>query len=118
MQQDQQALLSQCLLAINTAGTTWGLLLQLDVFLWEQDWRWHCERNFKLTFGNGVLDLFFIDTNPGISEYQTAVFANNTGEQLACACPQLCIGSSDFVRNCHYAQLFGLFSLLSGLSMS
>ncbi len=34
-----------------------------------------------LTLGNGVADLFFIDTNPAISDYQTAVFANNTGEQ-------------------------------------
>ncbi len=34
-----------------------------------------------LTLGNGVADLFFIDTNPAISDYQTAVFANNTGKQ-------------------------------------
>jgi len=57
------------------------LSVQLDVALWEQDWRWHCERNFMLTLGNGVADLFFIDTNPAISDYQTAVFANNTGKQ-------------------------------------
>lgn len=30
-------------------------LHQLDVALWEQDWRWHCERNFKLSLGNGVV---------------------------------------------------------------
>ena len=57
----------------------WALHMQLDVSLVEQDWRWHCERNFKLTLGDGVVDLFFIDTNPGISEYQTAAFANHTG---------------------------------------
>lgn len=57
------------------------LSVQLDVALWEQDWRWHCERSFMLNLGNGVADLFFIDTNPAISDYQTAVFANNTGEQ-------------------------------------
>lgn len=54
-------------------------LHQLDVALWEQDWRWHCERSFTLTLGDGMVDLFFIDTNPGIKDYQTAVFANNTG---------------------------------------
>ncbi|KAL3162377.1 hypothetical protein ABBQ32_010055 [Trebouxia sp. C0010 RCD-2024] len=54
-------------------------LHQLDVFLWEQDWRWHCERNFKLSLGNDAVDLFFIDTNPGIIDYRTAAFANNTG---------------------------------------
>lgn len=54
-------------------------LHQLNVALWEQDWRWHCERSFMLTLGNGVADLFFLDTNPAISDYQTAVFANNTG---------------------------------------
>ena len=56
------------------------VVLQLDVALWEQDWRWHCERNFKLSLGDGAVDLFFIDTNPGMSEYQTAAFANHTGE--------------------------------------
>lgn len=70
-------------------------VVQLDVALWEQDWRWHCERNFKLSLGGGKLDLFFIDTNPGISEYQTAVFANHTGgplhvhvKGLSCSCCQ------------------------------
>ena len=61
--------------------TTVAMTMQLDVALWEQDWRWHCERSFTLTLGDGVVDLFFIDTNPGIKDYQTAVFANNTGKQ-------------------------------------
>jgi len=65
---------------LNCSDRTY-LSVQLDVALWEQDWRWHCERSFMLTLGNGVADLFFIDTNPAISDYQTAVFANNTGEQ-------------------------------------
>ena len=34
-----------------------------------------------LTLGDGVADLFFIDTNPAIRDYQTSAFANNTGEQ-------------------------------------
>ena len=57
-----------------------GLVLQLDVALWEQDWRWHCERNFKLSLGSSAVDLFFVDTNPGMSDYQTAAFANHTGD--------------------------------------
>lgn len=56
------------------------MTLQLDVALWEQDWRWHCERSFMLTLGNGVADIFFIDTNSAIKDYQTSAFANNTGE--------------------------------------
>ena len=61
-------------------------VLQLDVSLWEQDWRWHCERNFKLSLGDGKVDLFFVDTNPGIVEYQTAVFANHKGGLLWRVC--------------------------------
>lgn len=59
--------------------------VQLDVRLWQRDKRWHCARSFQLKFGEDdehSAELFFIDTSPGIANYQTAPWANATGDTL------------------------------------
>ena len=52
---------------------------QLDVRLADRDARWHCERFFTLTLAGGQVDMFFIDTSPGVASYRTAPWAANPG---------------------------------------
>lgn len=62
----------------------WLFGVQLDVRLWQRDKRWHCARSFRLKFGEDdehSAELFFIDTSPGIAEYQTAPWANASGDK-------------------------------------
>ena len=53
--------------------------MQLDVRLADRDARWHCERFFTLTLAGGQVDMFFIDTSPGVVSYRTAPWATNPG---------------------------------------
>ena len=53
--------------------------MQLDVRLADRDARWHCERFFTLTLAGGQVDMFFIDTSPGVASYQSAPWAANPG---------------------------------------
>ncbi len=61
-------------------GLTLALALaQLDVRLAARDTRWHCERWYSLSLLSGAADVFFIDTSPGVAEYQSASWAGNPG---------------------------------------
>jgi tartrate-resistant acid phosphatase type 5 len=53
--------------------------VQLDARLAGRDWRWHCERFFSLALGGGDVELFFIDTSPGVASYAEAPWAVNAG---------------------------------------
>ena len=59
---------------------------QLDVRLADRDARWHCERFFTLTLAGGQVDMFFIDTSPGVASYRTAPWAANPGVFLCHPC--------------------------------
>jgi len=56
---------------------------QLDVRLAARDARWHCERWYSLSLLGGAADVFFIDTSPGVAEYQAAPWAGNPGATRA-----------------------------------
>lgn len=62
------------------------LPLQLDVLLREWDLRWHCERSFSLTLADGRVEIFFIDTSPGVASYRMAPWAVNPGPAFALTC--------------------------------
>ena len=47
-----------------------GPMHQLGAALVERDWRWHCERSYTRQFLGGLLEIFFIDTSPFITEFQ------------------------------------------------
>ena len=53
--------------------------LQLNERLIERDPRWHCERWFQQSFLDGLVEIFFIDTNPFILRYHTEPWAINKG---------------------------------------
>ncbi len=53
--------------------------VQLDATLVERDWRWNCQRSFEMTLGEGLVELFFIDTNPAVQKYYDRPWANFTG---------------------------------------
>ena len=55
-------------------------ILQLDVGLRTRDPRWHCERTFELSLGEGKAEIFFIDTNPFIEAYRNMSWAGQVGE--------------------------------------
>ena len=57
-----------------------GVRVQLDVGLVARDSRWHCERSFEMRLAGGVVEIFFIDTNPFIVGYQNQSWANHLGE--------------------------------------
>ena len=63
--------------ACSHGRTFWQM--QLDARLAERDWRWHCERFFSLALGGGDVELFFIDTSPGVASYAKAPWAVNAG---------------------------------------
>ena len=58
--------------------------MQLDATLVERDWRWNCRRSFELKLGKGLLELFFIDTNPAVQKYYDRPWANFTGTGSTC----------------------------------
>lgn len=60
---------------------------QLDARLAERDGRWHCERFFTLTLAGGDVEIFFIDTSPGVASYQAAVWARNAGKSWLLTVP-------------------------------
>ncbi|KAK9813485.1 hypothetical protein WJX73_001645 [Symbiochloris irregularis] len=57
-------------------------LHELSAALTRRDWRWHCERWYQRSLGRGDTDFFFIDTNPGVSDYRQDVWAANKGGLL------------------------------------
>ena len=63
--------------------------MQLDATLVERDWRWNCHRSFEMTLGEGLVELFFIDTNPAVQTYYDRPWANFTGmpPSIAFHCP-------------------------------
>lgn len=58
------------------------LAIQLDVGLRMRDPRWHCERTFELSLGDGKAEIFFIDTNPFIEYYRNVSWFNQEGERV------------------------------------
>jgi tartrate-resistant acid phosphatase type 5 len=54
-------------------------LHELDVGLRTRDPRWHCERTFELSLGEGKAEIFFIDTNPFIEAYRNMSWAGQVG---------------------------------------
>lgn len=54
----------------------------MDVALRTRDPRWHCERTFELSLGEGKADIFFIDTSPFIEAYYNYSWAGQLGKGL------------------------------------
>ena len=52
---------------------------QLGVGLADRDDRWFCQRRYTKSFGNGLLDVFFIDTSPMILSYHDTEWARYPG---------------------------------------
>ncbi|KFK33419.1 hypothetical protein AALP_AA5G010200 [Arabis alpina] len=44
---------------------------QLSQVLTQKDWRWFCRRSFVLSSGSGMVEIFFVDTNPFVEKYFT-----------------------------------------------
>jgi len=52
---------------------------QLGTELVQRDWRWFCQRQYKLSFDSAGVDMFFIDTSPMILEYRDLDWAEYKG---------------------------------------
>lgn len=52
---------------------------ELDLRLSKRDPRWHCERSYTIAFGNGIAELFFIDTSPFDDTYRERSWAQYEG---------------------------------------
>ena len=53
--------------------------MQLDVGLRTRDPRWHCERTFEISLGDGKAEIFFIDTSPFIEAYRNVSWFGQVG---------------------------------------
>lgn len=71
--------LCRVLLPAPDLGISPHFLPQLGPALVHRDPRWHCERAFSLSFADGRVQLFFIDTSPMMSFYRDTSWAGNPG---------------------------------------